>query len=112
MGPFNRQETVAALARTPSHPDPSEDSKTAKKIRERENYMVATYTRPPLIIDRGNGSKLRDLEGRWYLDFTAGIAVVALGHVFYSTCDALVKQVRCFPYRLREVPRAAACPHM
>lgn len=42
--------------------------------------MVATYVRPPPVMAKGEGSYLWDVENRRYLDFTAGIAVNALGH--------------------------------
>lgn len=43
-------------------------------------YTVTTYARPNLVISRGKGSYLYDLENREYIDFTAGIAVTCLGH--------------------------------
>lgn len=43
-------------------------------------YMVATYVRPPPVMAKGEGCYLWDIENRRYLDFTAGIAVNALGH--------------------------------
>ena len=43
-------------------------------------YMVATYVRPPPMMVKGEGCYLWDVENRRYLDFTAGIAVNALGH--------------------------------
>lgn len=52
-------------------------------MREHGPYMVATYARPPPVFEKGEGSYLWDVEKRKYLDFTAGIAVNALGH-----CDA------------------------
>lgn len=45
-----------------------------------DRYHVNTYVRPPICLVRGEGIRLWDLEGREYLDFTAGVAVVALGH--------------------------------
>jgi acetylornithine aminotransferase len=42
--------------------------------------MVPTYVRPPPMMVKGEGSTLYDNENRAYLDFTAGIAVNALGH--------------------------------
>jgi acetylornithine aminotransferase len=42
--------------------------------------MVATYVRPPPMFVKGKGCYLWDAENRKYLDFTAGIAVNALGH--------------------------------
>lgn len=50
--------------------------------------MVATYSRPPIVLERGEGSWLYDVDGRRYLDFTAGIAVNSLGH-----CDAELAQI-------------------
>lgn len=43
-------------------------------------YLMQTYTRQPLSIVRGRGTKVYDLEGREYLDFVGGIAVNILGH--------------------------------
>lgn len=42
--------------------------------------MVATYSRPTPVFTKGVGTHLFDLENRKYIDFTAGIAVTALGH--------------------------------
>lgn len=42
--------------------------------------MVPTYVRPPVVFEKGEGCYLWDVENRQYLDFTAGIAVNALGH--------------------------------
>ncbi len=43
-------------------------------------YHVTTYARAPICLVRGEGVRVWDSEGREYLDFTSGIAVVALGH--------------------------------
>ncbi|KAI9820736.1 MAG: acetylornithine aminotransferase [Pycnora praestabilis] len=61
-------------------PDPSSDSQTAALVGQQAPYMVATYVRPPPMFQKGEGCYLWDLENRKYLDFTAGIAVNALGH--------------------------------
>lgn len=42
--------------------------------------LVGVYAQPELILARGEGCWVWDEEGRRYLDFTAGIAVNALGH--------------------------------
>src|ERR1017187_3051234 len=44
------------------------------------DYLLQTYARYPLVLSRGKGCYLYDLEGRRYLDFLAGIGVNALGH--------------------------------
>jgi len=47
--------------------------------RER-NYLLNTYARYPLVIARGKGVHVFDIEGRRYLDFVGGLGVNALGH--------------------------------
>lgn len=42
--------------------------------------MLQTYGRAPVVFTHGEGCRLFDAEGKEYLDFTAGIAVNALGH--------------------------------
>ena len=46
---------------------------------ERE-YLLQNYARYPLVLRRGKGPYVYDLEGKRYLDFIAGIGVNALGH--------------------------------
>ena len=50
-------------------------------ILERERrFLMQTYNRYPVVLARGKGVFLYDLEGRRYLDFVAGLGVNALGH--------------------------------
>ena len=49
-------------------------------VKDHAPYMVATYVRAPPMMVKGEGCYLWDVENRRYLDFTAGIAVNALGH--------------------------------
>lgn len=49
-------------------------------IDRAEQALYKTYNRFPVIFDHGSGVKLYDSEGREYLDFGAGIAVMALGY--------------------------------
>jgi acetylornithine/N-succinyldiaminopimelate aminotransferase len=48
--------------------------------------------RPPLVIERGQGSRVWDIEGRDYLDLIAGIAVTCLGHSSPVVQRALAEQ--------------------
>ncbi|KAK4462472.1 acetylornithine and succinylornithine aminotransferase [Cladorrhinum samala] len=79
--------TAAQASRLPN-PDPTEDSASARLVAEHAPYMVATYSRPPPVFVKGQGSYLWDVENRKYLDFTAGIAVNSLGH-----CDAEMSEI-------------------
>lgn len=55
--------------------------------------MVATYSRPPPVFVKGEGSYIWDIENRKYLDFTAGIAVNALGHCDPEFSKLMAQQV-------------------
>ncbi len=44
------------------------------------DHLLANYARYPLVLHRGKGAWLYDLEGKRYLDFLSGIGVNALGH--------------------------------
>jgi acetylornithine/N-succinyldiaminopimelate aminotransferase len=51
------------------------------EIIERERlFLLPTYNRYPIALDRGKGVFLYDCEGNRYLDFVAGLGVNALGH--------------------------------
>ena len=63
-----------------------------------EQYLMNTYTRQPISIVRGRGSKVYDLEGREYIDFVAGIAVNLLGHGHPDLVLAIQKQVQPDPH--------------
>ncbi|HZF06684.1 MAG TPA: aminotransferase class III-fold pyridoxal phosphate-dependent enzyme, partial [Patescibacteria group bacterium] len=43
-------------------------------------YHTPNYGRTPILIVRGEGTRVWDSDGREYLDFTTGIAVTSLGH--------------------------------
>lgn len=55
-------------------------------------YTVTTYARPNMVIARGKGSYLYDLEDREYIDFTSGIAVTCLGHANDEVSKILSRQ--------------------
>ena len=58
-----------------------------------ENAVLHTYNRFPVVLERGQGVRLYDLEGKEYLDFGAGIAVFALGYGNKSYNQALKDQI-------------------
>lgn len=53
---------------------------TKRYIEEAEQALLHTYNRYQVVLDRGEGVYLYDIEGKKYLDFAAGIAVFALGY--------------------------------
>jgi acetylornithine/N-succinyldiaminopimelate aminotransferase len=58
------------------------------------HYLMQTYTRQPLSIVRGRGTKVYDLEGREYIDFVGGIAVNILGHGHPDLIHAIQRQAQ------------------
>ncbi|MEJ5209584.1 aspartate aminotransferase family protein [Denitratimonas sp. CY0512] len=56
------------------------DASSAALVASAQQHLVPTYRQRALVLDRGQGSRLWDSEGREYVDFAAGIAVSALGH--------------------------------
>lgn len=66
----------------------------AKIFEESQKYLFNTYCRFPVLLVKGRGAKVWDLEGREYLDFTGGIAVNILGHCHPRVVVALQKQAQ------------------
>jgi acetylornithine/N-succinyldiaminopimelate aminotransferase len=64
---------------------------TFEQIAELERqYLLQTYNRNPVVLARGKGVFLWDIEGKKYLDFVSGIGVNALGHAH----PRIVKAIR------------------
>jgi acetylornithine/N-succinyldiaminopimelate aminotransferase len=61
-------------------------------IEKAENYIAHTYKRIPIVLTKGEGCWLWDMNGRRYLDFLSGIAVCNLGHAHKNVVDALAHQ--------------------
>jgi len=55
--------------------------------------LLPTYARADLTIVRGEGARVWDSDGREYLDFGGGIAVVALGHCHPAPLAAAQEQL-------------------
>jgi acetylornithine/N-succinyldiaminopimelate aminotransferase len=58
------------------------------------SHLLPTYARANLAFERGEGPWLFATDGQRYLDFTAGVAVNALGHAHPHLVDALNAQAR------------------
>lgn len=62
-------------------------------IDEAEKALLHTYNRYQVVLDKGDGVYLYDIEGKKYLDFVSGIAVFALGYNNQKYNDALKGQI-------------------
>ena len=70
----------------------------AQAIIERDGKVVSpSYTRDyPLVMARGEGAFVEDVDGNVFLDCTAGIAVVSTGHSHPDVVAAIVEQAGRF----------------
>src|SRR5262245_43061160 len=58
-----------------------------------QQFVSPSYTRSyPLVVKRGSGAIVEDLDGNTFLDFAAGIAVVATGHCHPEVVAAIQQQ--------------------
>jgi 4-aminobutyrate aminotransferase len=55
---------------------------------------VANYYEEPLILDRGKGKYLYDIDGKEYLDFFGGIVTVSVGHCDEEITSKTIDQMR------------------
>jgi 4-aminobutyrate aminotransferase len=79
--------TVPDVRTTPPGP-------RARALLERDAQFVSpSYTRVyPLVVERGSGAVIEDVDGNLFLDFTAGIAVNATGHCHPHVVAAVTDQ--------------------
>jgi len=74
---------------TPNVPGP----RARAIIAEDEQFLSPSYTRGyPLVVKRGYGCRIEDVDGNEFLDFTAGIAVNSTGHCHPEVVKALQEQ--------------------
>jgi acetylornithine/N-succinyldiaminopimelate aminotransferase len=76
--------------------------KTADTLALYEKYSFANYTRLPVVIVRGEGSRIWDADGKEYLDFFPGWGVNGLGHCH----PRVVEAIRAQAGKLLHVPNA------
>jgi acetylornithine/N-succinyldiaminopimelate aminotransferase len=58
-----------------------------------DSYLLNTYPEPKATFVRGKGASLFDSEGKEYLDFLAGIAVVSVGHANDEVSNVASQQI-------------------
>ncbi|MCK4252763.1 acetyl ornithine aminotransferase family protein, partial [candidate division WOR-3 bacterium] len=71
--------------------------KAKEVLRQESKYVSPSYTRSyPLVIEKGSGVWVTDIDGNTFLDFSSGIGVVATGHSHPEVVDAIKKQAAKF----------------
>ncbi|MEW6129797.1 MAG: acetyl ornithine aminotransferase family protein [Acidobacteriota bacterium] len=70
----------------------------AQEYIEKDHRLVSpSYTRAyPLVMQKGYGALIEDVDGNIFLDFNAGVGVSALGHGHPAIADAIYKQANEF----------------
>ncbi|MFM6192293.1 MAG: aspartate aminotransferase family protein [Planktothrix sp.] len=63
-------------------------------IDEFNTHVMNTYARFPIALDRGEGCRVWDTNGKEYLDFVAGIATCTLGHAHPALIEAVTNQIK------------------
>jgi predicted acetylornithine/succinylornithine family transaminase len=72
----------------------NEQSQSAMLMEREHEVVFQTYRRIPVAIDRAEGARIFDLDGKSYLDMLGGIAVNALGHSHPKIIAAIETQIR------------------
>jgi 4-aminobutyrate aminotransferase len=66
-------------------------------IARDDQVLSPSYTRDyPLVVERGSGCTIEDVDGNVFLDFTAGIAVTSTGHSHPDVVKAITEQASRF----------------
>ncbi len=67
--------------------------KASELLLQDAEYVSPSYTRAyPLVVERGSGCVIQDVDGNLFLDFTAGIAVTNTGHCHPEVVAAIKDQ--------------------
>ena len=67
---------------------------SAGLIHKAQQFFTLNYKPREMILDRGKGARLYDLDGKEYIDLSSGIAVSSLGHQHPKLLKALRRQSR------------------
>lgn len=59
-----------------------------------DDYVMTTYARFPIALERGAGCRVWDTAGHEYLDFVAGIATCTLGHAHPALVETVTRQIQ------------------
>lgn len=72
----------------------STDNQAAFQPDAFDQHVMSTYGRFPIALERGEGCRVWDSNGKEYLDFVAGIATCTLGHANPVMVEAVTAQIK------------------
>jgi 4-aminobutyrate aminotransferase / (S)-3-amino-2-methylpropionate transaminase / 5-aminovalerate transaminase len=85
-----------------------------ERVQEaRERYVARGISTPPIVVERAEGARIWDVDGREYIDFAGGLGCANLGHSLPAVVDAVHAQVdrylhQCFMVGMYE-PYVEVC---
>ena len=90
-----------------------ERSATDRVLADRDRYVAAGVATPQLVVDRAEGARIWDVDGREYIDFAGGLGCQNTGHGLPPAVAAIREQVdrylhQCFMVGLYE-PYVEVC---
>jgi 4-aminobutyrate aminotransferase/(S)-3-amino-2-methylpropionate transaminase len=90
-----------------------ERNATDRVLAARERYVALGVATPPLVVDRAEGARIWDVDGREYIDFAGGLGCQNTGHGLPAAVAAIHEQVdrylhQCFMVGLYE-PYVEVC---
>jgi 4-aminobutyrate aminotransferase/(S)-3-amino-2-methylpropionate transaminase len=90
-----------------------ERSATDRVLAAREQYVAAGVSTPPLVVERAEGARIWDVDGREYVDFAGGLGCQNTGHGLPTAVAAIHEQVdrylhQCFMVGMYE-PYVEVC---
>src|SRR5205085_8044184 len=75
------------------HQDPEGEVVTAGWVERYQGALMNTFGPPKLVLARGKGARVWDVDGKEYVDLLGGIAVNALGHAHPALVAAVTDQL-------------------
>jgi len=70
----------------------------SKEVRQKhKDYLfqaTANYYEEPIVLDEGHGTRVKDLDGKEYLDFFGGILTISVGHSNAEVNEAVIAQMQ------------------
>jgi acetylornithine/N-succinyldiaminopimelate aminotransferase len=67
-------------------------SRTDKLLETAKRVQLGNYRPAPVVLAEGQGVRVRDVDGRAYLDLSAGLAVTSVGHAHPKLAQAIAEQ--------------------
>ena len=92
---FERMATTKSIDIRTEIPGPRSRELVARKERVVANPLSLTW---PIVIERGDGARLTDVDGNTYIDFTGGVGCLNVGHSHPRVVEAAQEQLERFSH--------------